>query len=345
MTTELIESVETQSINTKLLIGFLFIGAMVAPNFFSTINTHLSFDFGRIAGQMAMYSSLSYIVTYGLTKGKPMELRNRLMIIVGSLLLAYSILSSYGVYRDTNQFKEAVANLLATMDNASSQMKASNDEAEAIPQNKMTAAVNPDNKPAGHTGSLADFMNGAQPIVKRFADKSIDLNNRINALPVATVISPNNLTSPDGIVKSRTIIAEGKKLIAERGQLLINYWNEASTYFKTANIDEASRQAVLSSLLSGKSDIDRLYSDLDQVQLASLNEVSAIVDLAEKNMGELTVRDNKLLFPNQMVLDEYNLHMKNLLVASNEEAKATQAMQQLGQAKRTQIINDLGRMQ
>jgi hypothetical protein len=181
------------------------------------------------------------------------------VLAVGVLVFGYSVLASYRVWHDAQAVRNAANNLISTIDNAKTQM----DSATSSNQSNINVPVAYDTT----NGNAANFLNGVQPILKKFADKSVDLNNRMTTLPLVKVLTPDNLISKVGIAQSRTILAKQKELIAERGKNLVGYWEEVITYFKTAKVDESNRKSAMDSFLSGKPTVEKLYSDLDKTQL------------------------------------------------------------------------------
>ena len=258
-----------------------------------------------------------------------------IVLAVGVLVFGYSVLASYRVWHDAQAVRNAANNLISTIDNAKTQM----DSATSSNQSNINVPVAYDTT----NGNAANFLNGVQPILKKFADKSVDLNNRMTTLPLVKVLTPDNLISKVGIAQSRTILAKQKELIAERGKNLVGYWEEVITYFKTAKVDESNRKSAMDSFLSGKPTVEKLYSDLDKTQLTFVDEASVILDLAENNLGRLQVGNGQLLFPDQTLLDTYNKHMQNLNTLGQEEARITQEIQSLATSGIEQTKKDIGK--
>ena len=59
------------------------------------------------------------------------------------------------------------------------------------------------------------------------------------------------------------------------------------------------------------------------------------------NNGRLQVGNNQLLFDNQEGLDKYNKHLENINVLGQIQAKITQEIQSLSQARKEQIDADM----
>lgn len=309
------------------VVAWVFIAlSAITPIAASLLFSLNSIDVARSLGELAVYILFGVGLGDLFTKNRTEIVKARARLLVGILLLGYSIFHTYHLYHEVQEVKVAASNLVSIIEGEQ-------------PNSIDNAPVVSDTK-----SDLASFLYGMQPILKGFTDKSVALNNKINAIPIDTVLAPDNLLSQEQIVLSRGKLAEAKKLIIERGQNLTNYHDDVLNYYKTAKVNETTRRGALDSFLSGKSEVVRVNKELDNSQLAIIDEVSAILDLAERNMGRLVVGNNQLLFDNQESLDEYNLRLKNLAELAEREALASQAILRLGKSNVTQIkqdINDL----
>ncbi len=327
-------SINTIKSNERMIAWFLMLGGVILP---LALEGLLSgpYDYARLSGNIMGMILMSVLIGYAATIGRTLATKNRVALIIGVLIFGYSVMASYRVWHDAQALRNAANNLLSIMDNTKAQINS------ATPSNQPNAdiPITFDNT----NGNGANFLNGTQPILKKFADKSIDLNNRMVALPMVKVLAPDSLISKEGIAQSRAILSKQKELIAERGKNLVEYWAEVITYFKTANVDEANRKSAMDNFLRGKPAVEKLYGDLDKSQIAFVDEAYATLDLVEKNLGRLQVDNGRLLFPDQTLLDAFNNHIKNLDSLGKEETKITQQIQNLSTAGLDQIKKDIGK--
>lgn len=311
------------------VVAWVLIGlSVITPIAASLLVSSNSFDTARTLGELAVYILFGVGLCDLFTKQRSEIIKARARLMVGVFLLGYSIFHTYHLYHDIQEVKAAASNLVSIIEGG---------------QVKTQQINSVDKAPVAFDikNDVANFLNGSQPLLKAFTDKSGALNNKINAIPIGTILDPNNLLSQEELIKSKGNLAEGKKLIVERGQNLTSYYDDFLNYIKTAKVNETTRKGALDSFPSSKSEVVRLNNELDKFQLALMDEASAIVDLAGKNMGRLQVSNNQLLFDNQESLDEYNLHMKNLTALAQSEEKTSQAILSLYNSNVTRIKKDI----
>lgn len=326
-------STNTISINERAAAWSLLILAIIFPPAISPfLSSSNVFDSGRLSGNIMGFVLLATIVTKVATNGRTVQVRNRAMLIVGILIFGYSLLATYRLYHDANAIRESVSRLADTIDGADTDIETSNiNITSSVPIIFDTTE-----------GNAAKFLDGMQSLLKRFTSKSVDLNNRMNALPLGEVLKPENLVSSEGIAQSKAILIQYKNLIAERQNNLDAYWVEVMGYFNDANVNKGVKSSAMNSFQRTQPEVKRLYGKLDKVQLRFAGEAEAIIDIAEINLGRIQVSNGQILFPEESLLDAYNTHIKILNILSNEEAIVTREITNLGQQQRDAVNKDLG---
>lgn len=319
----------TININERIVSRVLLALAALFPILFAVVSSKFAGKMGYITGQVSMYIALSVIVLHVILRKKPEDTQNRVILVLGAFMLCYSLYSVFDVWNESKQTKGSLSNIIGQIEDANKQVQTSDTQA----LNLSEASAEPVKQPDAISGKItvAELLNGLQPLIKQFMDKSVDLGNRMDAIPFDTILALTNITSPDGIQQSRQHLNKFKELIAERDENVSQYWKDAESYFRNANINEYERKQTLEGFFSGKPNMTRLNGELNKAQLGLINEALAILVICEQNMSQLTVVNEQLVLPNQDATDTYNIHLENVMAYGQKAAEVAQMIQNLSQ--------------
>jgi hypothetical protein len=152
-----------------------------------------------------------------------------------------------------------------------------------------------------------------------------DLNKQFTALDVSTLLTPQHLTDHAGIDASRATLREFTKLVNERDAVIDRYFKNREALFRTANIDEATRQAALQTFHEFTPKTEKTLEDFSAAQHDWADAVSAVLDFADANLGRHAVQDGQLMFPDQASLGQYRTLLSRVDAAGQRSRQAQQA--------------------
>lgn len=153
------------------------------------------------------------------------------------------------------------------------------------------------------------------------------LAERFQHVDLATVLTPENVTSPVGIAASRATLKQYRALLDERNLLLQK--NNAENERLLMSIPPGNTKSHALWLEEAGQNTLKTYHELDQTQRAEANVMERILDWCEKQGPNLTLESAQLHFVSreqamelQALLDELSAAEK----ASEEVIRATKKM-------------------
>ncbi|HVK51263.1 MAG TPA: hypothetical protein VM469_05940 [Pseudoxanthomonas sp.] len=154
--------------------------------------------------------------------------------------------------------------------------------------------------------------------------RAAEFDQRRQAIPVESLLTPAKLTSRKGIQESRATAKAFFALAAEQ---------EASNRELDAEMDQwvidhvPQRPGWLSFLQDhalGKQMRARNQARFEEVQSEMAKELEGLYSLMEANLGKVQVQQNTFVFPNERALTRFNTHLMKL----RELARREQGMRQ-----------------
>jgi len=130
------------------------------------------------------------------------------------------------------------------------------------------------------------FMRDALALNQRHDARFLELGNRFDKASISDILTPPNLTSPAGIAKGRTLIAQNRALVAERGALLQTNLDEVKSLVRSLPPGDVKTGAE-STMGAKLKETAALFTDLEHAQLAQYAAIEKILDWCAVQGGRL----------------------------------------------------------
>lgn len=152
-------------------------------------------------------------------------------------------------------------------------------------------------------------------------DAVVYFNRKAAELNFSGILRPARLTSAEGLRESRGRLDEYTVLVMERGSKRQELREQVKAIADAPETPEYAR-AALNRSLSKNAPLPRVAERWDQACLDSARAVIAILSLAERNLGKITVRNGVMVFSDTATLAEY----ERLLAVASRAADQEQAL-------------------
>ncbi|OAM53208.1 hypothetical protein A7981_07370 [Methylovorus sp. MM2] len=285
------------------------------PFILSSITKSKSFQPAEMVGEMLFYFLLAGGFAYAWTKGNTKLERARLYLTFSLLFLALSVYLNYQKWQEIQSVKHALNEIITVVDNAKQQMELSNSGQSA--RSQASAAIKDES--TGNQTDIQILAKGTARLAEEFGRRMLDLNKRYLSSRIDKALSPANLTSQSGISESRAIVENVLELNAERLAMVLNYYKEIKSFIDSADVLQANKDSYLVGVEDFKPQTLKAYYEMDRVGNAYLQDANDIINLAENNLGKISINNGQLIFPNKESLGSYNFHLQNIITLAEEE--------------------------
>lgn len=193
-------------------------------------------------------------------------------------------------------------------------------------------------------GSEADrmvaFMGQMKERAKKFAEESVALDRKFNAVDLGMVLAPQSLATNAVIQASRKKLNGYKALITERDSMLTRHYALSEKIIHGIGLTEREQAEAIAGLNSKKDTIVKNYADLTAAQMVSLKATHDILNFAERSVGRMVVQNGQLMFQTQPDLDEYQRLMHVLTEAAAVENVITGKVVAQAQQSRQNLADE-----
>lgn len=307
--------------------------ALALPLLASVAGITPAFDAGRRFGNLAMVYLLLAIVAFVATQKRSGFAKSYGTLGAGAILLICSATATLQSWHDQHDVHAAAQELSRALDEIKQAQEQPAQTAEVGSQSpEISTAIQPP-KPsaAGPSKGMAALLHAIATHAKKSAAESQALDRKFQSIDLSDVLTPNNLTSAEGLSKSTVKIRQIEGLIAERNGWLQSVMSRGEAMIRNAPISDDEKRRALEGFEEKRPRTIRMYRDLDTAQKASMASISAMLDFAAQNINSMAVSDGQLLFETQAKLDQYNVLLQRIeQVAAAEEntVRNVAAMQQ-----------------
>jgi hypothetical protein len=159
-----------------------------------------------------------------------------------------------------------------------------------------------------------------------FGTESKALDRKLQAIDFSDLLSPANLTSEEGIARSRLKVKSMGALILQRKRMVQSCTLRMEGILRDAPVPDDEKRRALESFEARKHRTMGTYRDLESAQKTVLARTSAILDFSKQNLDGAAVRSGTLQFKARTQADQYNLLLEQLRRAAAAEEIAIEKM-------------------
>ncbi|MFM2049698.1 MAG: hypothetical protein RL682_189 [Pseudomonadota bacterium] len=326
--------------------------ALATPALLGAAGILSAYKVGELTAQIGFAWLFAALAIDLVLKRRDVISKARGRIVAAALTLVMSLVSGFNVYRDTQKVDTAKRELIesfmaTTVEARNAPLLAATPEqvgtAQAPAASPAPVAPNPVNKPfvANEADRMVGFMNAMKVRAKAFAEQSAALDRKFNAVDMGTVLTPQALTSKDGIQASRKTLDYFKGLINERDKMLKQHFISTEQVIRSQGLTDREVNEAIAGMRGPQDESVKVYAALSAAQLASLKATSDIVNFAERSLGRVVVQNAQMMFQTQPELDEYNRLMQVLTVMATKEEAVTQQVATLSQKRKQSLVDQL----
>jgi hypothetical protein len=182
--------------------------------------------------------------------------------------------------------------------------------------------------------AIASVMNQQAALLRSYNVKIQAIMADENALPLGTVLTPTSLASADGIANGRRFIAQYNSDIDRLQSTMNSYFVDIRGVIDSA--PSATREQLLSGFEPANERTRHAYDDYLSAERRLTTTASAILDLAEQNLGVSYAKDGQIYLPTS-ALGQYQSLMKQLNDEAVEDNRALQVVNVIEQSAHDKI--------
>lgn len=229
-------------------------------------------------------------------------------------MLLVAVAAAHEAWRDRQATQDAARNFAEVL--------------EQIRQAQVQPALARGSRPSGGQPSTgyAALLNAIAAEARSLGAESRALDGKFRAIDLSDVLAPANLTSAQGIARSRATVRSMRRLMLERKRMLQSYAGRMEQMLRDAPVPEDERRQALASFAQTKPRAMGAYRDMENAQKTVVARTSAILDFAMQNLGDAAARDGQLRFRNRALRDHYTLLLERLGHAAAAEELAMRNM-------------------
>jgi hypothetical protein len=149
-----------------------------------------------------------------------------------------------------------------------------------------------------------------------------ELDKKFDALDIEPILKPENLVDGNAIARSRATLKTFRGLIDERREVYKSTSEKIEAILRTSNLSRIDLQDAMARLNRSSGRTTKLLTDLDEVQLRTIDAISKILDMCENNLGKFRIQKGDMLFVTQAQLDLYRTQLTLIQDYAKQETAA-----------------------
>lgn len=201
------------------------------------------------------------------------------------------------------------------------------------PSSSSTSSAAPANQaylePDGD--ALTNVVNQLTANLSRYNRHITELNNQQQALGLESVLAPRNLVTRAGIQHGRETIAAYGRLLDDYQSSFSDYENNVMQIIATA--PPASRERMTAGFQQNLSHTRGAVSNFIGVEHQLMTTITAVLDLAQANLGASRAQGNVIYLPQHALLE----YQHDIATLHTEAAQEADASEQLANIRRVAI--------
>jgi hypothetical protein len=183
--------------------------------------------------------------------------------------------------------------------------------------------------------ALTDVINQVNAALGLYNQHIFELNSQQQALGLDQVLAPQNLVTRAGIQHGRTIVAAYGKILDDYQVTYDAYVEKVQQIFAAG--PPASRARLLPAFQQHVAESRDAIATFVSVERQMSANVSAVLNIAQANLGVSQARGNVIYLPQHALL-EYRQHIASLQALSYQEQAASERLQQMRRMAITQTV-------
>jgi hypothetical protein len=170
------------------------------------------------------------------------------------------------------------------------------------------------------------FLKTIKTMQAAYSGKIDALAEESNAIHLADALSPANMTDYDKLDAAAVLLSRHANLIEQRRLLYDAYMTNAEHFFRTADVAESQRLAVLLAFLQARETGAKHFGELETIQRKGVSLLWDLINFAKSNVGRITASKDRLQFRTATDAERYNAIVAALDANAELEEKATQVL-------------------
>lgn len=239
--------------------------------------------------------------------------------VLEALTLAIGVNNYYARQSRDEALRTATAHLAAALDHT---------------QHPSAATIAP--APMQDAHSLASVMEQMAVLYRNESEHTEAVQKRIAAMPLGTVISPETLTSREGIFKSRKMLQDFSEILngIEKQQATLS--EKTSALLDT--LEPSQRAAARSTYEPARAKVLAATGRYIAIEREGIVRFSSVLNFAEQHMGQIRQQGKLLVMPGE-ILPEYSALLANVVATAKEEEAAYAEIHSLKDQSRKSIAD------
>lgn len=259
---------------------------------------------GVIGGVLIAWAVLALIARFA-TRNSNGHGKGRAGLIVGVVLLLMSVANTLQIIEQKRAMESAAQELKAAVAGLKT----------GEPAGQVPTPPGSDRGEAGMIRAMATMM-------REMSAEGAALNRKFEAAELSDVVTGPSLVSPASIARSREKLKRYEALITERADLFNRLMVRSENIILQSELGNADRAAALKGYYAKKAVTEPAFRELDRTSRAIVATARAVLDFAERNPGEMSFKQDRLMFKKQAPMNEYAALMQRLNADSRSESAA-----------------------
>lgn len=323
--------------NTTRVGWCLFAIALGTPLLMGVAGFISAYQAGQFVTQTGFAWLVAALVIDFIMRKRDSAIKANGRIVAACIALIAALTWSFTTYRDAQHVSTAKDELIEAFMKSSVEAQkaplAAPATPEAAPIPKVAAGVS-------EADRMVAFMGQVKERAKKFAEESVALDRKFNAVDLGMVLAPQSLATKAVIQASRMKLNGYKALIVERDAMLTRHYALSEKIIYGIGLTEREQAEALAGLNSKKDTVVKNYADLTAAQMVSLKATHDILNFAERSVGRMVVQNGQLMFQTQPDLDEYQRLMQVLTEAAAVENVITGKVAAQAQQSRQNLADE-----
>jgi hypothetical protein len=180
---------------------------------------------------------------------------------------------------------------------------------------------------------VKQFLRDALQFQAQQTAKFEALGKRFDAIDVSVHVKPEVLASKEKLLAAQSTLESYRALLEERRQLVQSFQDESTAFINALPLD-VGREQARAGMESHRTPLVEMYRSLDQAQSAYVVALAELFRWALANNGKFSLRGGQLLFPSNVLLDEFRV----LAQRTEETAAAVDATVEAARQTQTKLM-------
>jgi hypothetical protein len=325
----------------KALIWILVLLAWFLPALTSPWSGISAGQAGGLFANMFMATLAVMVVVHLVFKSSSQDTKNKGDLASALLLFLGSSFIVMNARLDSVQLADSADRLKAVVE-ANQQQVA---QVQVAPTGPVAPAPVQEAVSAPMGGStklkMAKMLDRIGEASKRQTVRVSDFLARFNQLDLTNTLTPETLTSSQGLANAHHKFKTLKSLVAERTKIYDEVFAETRNIIMTSGLTAHELKEALDGFEQGERRFKQAIAGMAKPQNEMADLGLQIVDICQRNLGVFKAVQGNIMFQTQEQLDFYQSRMARFVELAKVEEDATQTYATLVQSSQQSIQKDL----